>query len=83
MLEHDLPPQLQDEIKTIILLGSKEEFTRKYNATINGQLDNLANVIVDLFAESRPDKERPKSITDIIWKRLESVVQFYNMTIDN
>ena len=83
LLEHDLPPQLQDEIKTIILLGSKEEFTRKYNATINGQLDNLANVIVDLFAESRPDKERPKSITDIIWKRLESVVQFYNMTIDN
>ncbi len=82
LLEHDLPPQLQDEIK-MILRGSKEEFVRKFNTTINGQLDNLTSVMVDLFAEGRPGEGKPKSITDVIWKRLESVVQFYNMTIDN
>ena len=83
LLEHEMPLRLRDEIKRVVLLGSKDEFVNKVNATVYGQLDNLNTVFVDLYKELLPEREQPKLITDIIWNRLESVVDFYNLTIDN
>ncbi len=82
LLEHEMPLQLRDEIKRVVLHGSKDKFVDKVNATIYGQLDNLNTIFADLYKELLPEKEQPKSITDIIWNRLESVVDFYNLTID-
>ena len=79
LLKYSMPAELRINLKTVRLLGSKEDFVHAFNASINGQLDGLTKVLV------RPKKIAPTSIgtalTDDIWWRLKSVVDFYNITI--
>lgn len=82
LLEHDMPMQLRKEIKRMVLLGSKEEFGSRVNSTIHGQLDNMNNVFLDLYHQENPDKKQPGFITDVIWDRLEAIVEYYNITIE-
>ena len=76
--EYSLPPELYDEIRAVVL-GSKEEFERRLNDVIDGQLDNVERVLDGEFLDSCPGNEKPKSTTDMIWDRLQSVARFYKM----
>lgn len=82
--EYSLPPELYDEIRAVIR-GSKEEFQRRLNDVIDGQLDNVERVLDGEFLDYCPGNEKPKSTSDMIWDRLQSLARFYKMntTIDN
>lgn len=81
LLKYNMPTELRTNLKTVRLLGSKEDFVHKFNASMNGQLDGLTKVLV------HPKKITPKtigtSLTDDIWLRLNSLVDFYNITIED
>jgi len=81
LLTHDMPRQLREEIKNVFLHGTKEEFVNKVNATLRGQLDNLNSALVDVYKDDHGSKELP-FVTDILWNRLEGLVEFFNVTID-
>jgi len=83
-LEYELPPELRKDFRRVVLTGSKDEFVQTFNATIDGQLDNLNRVIREYF-NSKPcnEIEQPGDIAGVIWKRLKSVAHFYNFTMDD
>jgi len=73
-----LPSQLREEFKNIVS-GSKAEFIKKLNATIDGQFDGVARVLEQEFALHCPTKETSKSTADMIWDRVRSVARFYSL----
>ncbi len=85
LLEYDLPLDLRDDLRRVVLRGSKDDFLQTFNSTIDGQYDNLNRVSRESFTKDycKPGKEDPRDLADIIWERLESVVHFYNITIDD
>jgi len=76
--DFQLPSQLRREIKNVVS-GSKAEFVRKVNATIDGQFDGVASVLEEEFANECPNKEMFKPTADMIWDRVRSVARFYNL----
>jgi len=84
LLQHDMPQQLRDEIRDVVLLGSKDDFVKGMNATLQGQLDNLNMVVANIYNRRySPKKWKEKPfVADVIWNRLQNVVDYYNITVD-
>lgn len=86
LLDYQLPLELRNDLKRVFLLGSKDEFVQKVNATIDGQFDNLNRIMIESLHRDncRPEKgEDPRDLAYILWERLESVARFYNITGDD
>ena len=87
LLHYDLPGQLREEIKRVVVLGTKHDFLNKLNTTLDSELDNVVSVAKqmkqellegELYASSRRLKNA-SSITNILWNRLSSVAEFYHI----
>lgn len=80
LLAYNMPAMLRDELRAVRLRGSQEDFVRAFNASVDGQLDGLTRVLVC------PKKFTPgpvgTALTSDTWWRLKSVVDFYNITLD-
>jgi hypothetical protein len=89
LLGFDLPQELRSDLQRVRLLGSQGDFVRNLNASIDGQLDSLVGMLDDLWhgTDVRFKKGWVKtppnatSLTDILWRRFEELVNFYNITI--
>eukprot|EP00565_Helicotheca_tamesis_P001246 CAMPEP_0185727590 /NCGR_PEP_ID=MMETSP1171-20130828/3236_1 /TAXON_ID=374046 /ORGANISM="Helicotheca tamensis, Strain CCMP826" /LENGTH=354 /DNA_ID=CAMNT_0028396185 /DNA_START=158 /DNA_END=1222 /DNA_ORIENTATION=+ len=87
LLKYALPSQLRDNIRNVVPLGSKDEFVQKLNASMGGDLDNVARAFEEIASQqnrSMVDEEKqPLSMIDLLWMRVESVADFYNITLEN
>ena len=88
LLGFDLPRKLRADLQRVRLRSSKEEFVRSFNASLDGQLGQLTGVLVQIWSKT-PKKFLYKTyqtppnataLTDILWTRFESLVNFYNIT---
>ena len=84
LLGYDPPARLREEIR-VALASGKEDFVRKINETIWGQLDNLERVvrkIGETYDKSKKGIETPRptnsSVVDTLWRRLALVADYYD-----
>ena len=84
LLGYDPPARLREEIR-VALASGKEDFVRKINETIWGQLDNLERVvrkIGETYDKSKKGIEKPRptnsSVVDTLWRRLALAADYYD-----
>mmetsp|Transcript_25299 Transcript_25299/g.28867 ORF Transcript_25299/g.28867 Transcript_25299/m.28867 type:complete len:381 (+) Transcript_25299:856-1998(+) len=80
---YELPQKLHDDIRSVFL-GSKDDFVKKFNATIDGQLDNLTHLLKQLWRKTQLNASKSpdySSVTDALWYRLKMVAEYYNVDI--
>ncbi len=85
LLKHDMPLELREEIRSVVWNGTKQDFVDRVNATLQGQLDNLNRVFVDVYRERWTRPKKLPFVTDIIWNRLQGVADYFkiwNMAIE-
>ena len=84
LLGYDMSARLREEIR-VALASGKEDFVRKINETIWGQLDNLERVVRQIgeaYDKSTGiQKPRPtnSSVVDTLWRRLALVANYYDI----
>ena len=66
----------------MVLLG-RYEFVNGMNTTLQGQLDNLNMAAPNNYKKWYGKKRKNmRFVADVIWNRLQNVVDYYNITID-
>lgn len=93
LLDYNLPHELKRDLQKLCLRDPKEDFVRNFNASIYGQLDNLTRILGQFWSDSLYDDVRDKVksaennaslyLVTALWRRLGSVVDFYNITMNN
>ena len=88
LLDYDLPHGLVADLRRIRLQNSKEDFVKNLNESLNGQLDRLTDVFIEIWSETPqqflyktyttpPNETRKRTLnnplTDILWTRFESL----------
>ena len=84
LLKYEIPLELRGDLRRVRLRNTKEDFVRTLNVSLDGQLDRLTGVMAGP-GSATPNRNRTPppnatALTDILWTRFESLVNFYGIT---